>query len=332
MKIKVPGKLILMGEYAVLEPGEKGIVMAVDRYLTVHMTDAPTFSVASEPSPFIREGIQAVKEYLNGVKLSIPHVSIRLESGLDDPDTGISYGLGSSAAVTVGIVRGLLVAANDDEPDPMLVFKLAVIAHLRAQGNGSGADIAACAYGGVILYESIDGNWLSQQLINGKNAYELAMEEWSHGNVSELTLPEELGVLVGWTGAKASSRIFINHFEHCPDRSGIYNFVEKTRGSVEAFVDGCKKLDSGLILDAVKRQRFHLKKLATTIGAELETEELTALCDAFETIGAAKFSGAGGGDCAIGFYMQNRRKEKQKIRRTVEAEGMMLLELKIAAL
>ena len=36
--IRVPGKLMIAGRYAVLEPNHKGIVVAVDRYITAHIS------------------------------------------------------------------------------------------------------------------------------------------------------------------------------------------------------------------------------------------------------------------------------------------------------
>ncbi len=34
IEVKVPGKLFVAGEYAVTEPGQPSIVIAVDRYIT----------------------------------------------------------------------------------------------------------------------------------------------------------------------------------------------------------------------------------------------------------------------------------------------------------
>ncbi len=38
--VRAPGKLVLLGEYAVLEPGNEALVVAVDRYVRVRLAPA----------------------------------------------------------------------------------------------------------------------------------------------------------------------------------------------------------------------------------------------------------------------------------------------------
>ena len=44
---KVTGNLLVLGEYAVLEPGGLGVTLAVDRYLTVTIEPADRFAIES---------------------------------------------------------------------------------------------------------------------------------------------------------------------------------------------------------------------------------------------------------------------------------------------
>ena len=37
---RAPGKLYVAGEYAVVEPGEPAVLIAVDRYLTVRLSES----------------------------------------------------------------------------------------------------------------------------------------------------------------------------------------------------------------------------------------------------------------------------------------------------
>ncbi|SQC68686.1 phosphomevalonate kinase [Listeria fleischmannii subsp. fleischmannii] len=41
IQVKVPGKLYIAGEYAVVESGHTAILTAVDRYITLTIEDAP---------------------------------------------------------------------------------------------------------------------------------------------------------------------------------------------------------------------------------------------------------------------------------------------------
>ncbi len=136
MKARAPGKLLLSGAYAVLE-GAPAIVCAVDRHAVAHghaMGDAP--------------------------------VPAEVRAALADPpnlDTsalcqdGRKLGLGSSAA---GLVAALALRAAEegrDVRDPGVreqLFARARSVHARVQGGGSGVDVAASVFGGVLRYRA----------------------------------------------------------------------------------------------------------------------------------------------------------------------------------
>ena len=182
MTIKTPGKLMIAGEYAVLEPYQPSIVTAVDRFIhtTLEKTDTNLLSLhdfnlinlpwkfeqnkihfqfENEKLAFVQAAMLVTLRYLSEKGTEIKPVHIHVRSELQD-ETGIKYGLGSSAAVTVAVVRGLLTYLLPKQPSSDLVFKLAAIAHVTTQGSGSGADIAASAYGGMLQYASFQAEWL----------------------------------------------------------------------------------------------------------------------------------------------------------------------------
>src|SRR5690606_21597860 len=65
---------------------------------------------------------------------------------------GHKLGLGSSAAVATALAAAL-AAAGGIRPDRELLFDLASSAHRTAQGGtGSGGDVAASVYGGLLFY------------------------------------------------------------------------------------------------------------------------------------------------------------------------------------
>ncbi len=69
------------------------------------------------------------------------------------------YGLGSSGAVTVATVKALNLYYQMDM-DRLTQFKIAALAHLAVQGNGSCGDIAASCYGGWIAFQPFDHDWV----------------------------------------------------------------------------------------------------------------------------------------------------------------------------
>ncbi|MCB9549790.1 MAG: hypothetical protein H6706_28620 [Myxococcales bacterium] len=146
-----PGKVLLFGEYAVLDGGQ-ALVAAVAR--RAHCTVEPADGVE-----VVGTGIGAMRWPLDGPDV-LPFA--RALFGLAEPPPGrytlesdafserggrMKLGLGSSAATTVA-----LAAAIRQSTDPATLFGLAQAAHRAAQGTGSGADVAAVAFGGVLAY------------------------------------------------------------------------------------------------------------------------------------------------------------------------------------
>ena len=150
MIASAPGKLILTGEYAVLQ-GAPALVTAVDRR-AVARHNAPRGS-----SPFL---LAVVRELAARYGTEDAAVHAALELGVDSAafydSQGTKLGLGSSAAVTVAAVACALAARPLADTWRDDVLALALAAHADAQGQrgarGSGADIAVAVHGGTIAY------------------------------------------------------------------------------------------------------------------------------------------------------------------------------------
>ena len=56
IRAKAPGKLYIAGEYAVVEPGQPAVLVAVDRYLTVHLEVGVAASVGRVHSSAYERG------------------------------------------------------------------------------------------------------------------------------------------------------------------------------------------------------------------------------------------------------------------------------------
>ncbi|MBX3161820.1 MAG: hypothetical protein KF773_38010 [Deltaproteobacteria bacterium] len=131
MIASAPGKLILSGEYAVLD-GAPALVIAVDRRATARRTHA----AAHDASPFLRAVAARTRE--------VPVVA----DSSAFYDGAQKLGLGSSAAVTVAATACALGAGASRAE----ILAIALAAHLEAQGSGSGADVAASVFGGAIEF------------------------------------------------------------------------------------------------------------------------------------------------------------------------------------
>jgi mevalonate kinase len=150
--------MMLMGEHAVLF-SEPSIVCAVDKRLDVRLTARADdqVNVVSALGQY-HATLSALHDdtSLTFVVSAIRHLAPQLTQGFDLHITaGFSHtvGLGSSAAVTVGVVAALLAYVDADR-NPNAVFDRALaVLHDVQHGRGSGADLAASIYGGVIGYQ-----------------------------------------------------------------------------------------------------------------------------------------------------------------------------------
>ena len=183
ISVSAPGKLFLLGEYAVLE-GAPALLLAVDRRVTVtvapssddrwHLStlglstpgltspDLDTADLTLEADGSIPAGVDVgTRERLNvfdavrrAVGDAVPvegALSVTIDSTAFSA-AGHKLGLGSSAAVATALTAALLVAAGRS-PSREEIRILATQAHRSAQrGAGSGGDVASSSYGGLIGY------------------------------------------------------------------------------------------------------------------------------------------------------------------------------------
>lgn len=223
---QAPGKLYVAGEYAVVETGFPAIIVALDQFVTVTVEATKHFgSIVSEqyqenslywqrqgdemvfdnrdnPFHYILSAIKLTEQYARELNKPLALYKLYIDSQLDAKD-GKKYGLGSSAAVTVATIKAL-AKFYDLKMSKDQIYKLAAIAHLDVQGNGSLGDIAASVYGGWIAYRSFDKAWLAAAR-NQMSLSALINAEWPELSIELLTAPADMQLLIGWTGSPAST-------------------------------------------------------------------------------------------------------------------------------
>ncbi|TVR30018.1 MAG: hypothetical protein EA404_13290 [Spirochaetaceae bacterium] len=170
--LRIPGNLLLLGEYAVLEPGGLGVVMAVKPYVVASWASAPHFCLTgvtphasdrwhpgAAEKTFIARAAAALFGCLKnraGVELAALRVALELNSCDFFDGRGNKRGFGSSAAVVVALVTSVAHALSDADPAALQrvdLLQTAVEVHRAAQdGRGSGYDIAASLHGGAGLF------------------------------------------------------------------------------------------------------------------------------------------------------------------------------------
>lgn len=326
---RAPGKLYIAGEYAVVEPGHRAVLVAVDRFITVRITPcspaggyAGTISsrlYANGSRPWRRRPQDGQAEAVGGeddyIISAIRVVEALMTQGDGRPrsfdlsvsseleeDDGRKLGLGSSSAVTVATVRAVAdlygLAASD-----LTVYKLAMLASDTVQPIGSGGDIAASAMTGWVAYTSPDRSWLRrarQRARVGGSVSDLVEADWPGLSVRRLP-PPSLRLQAGWTGAPASTPALVADVQagsHGADDYAV--FLRDSQDCLARLITAIEDDDTAQIIRQIARNRALLAGLSRISGRTIETTELARLVEiALEHGATAKSSGAGGGDCGI---------------------------------
>src|SRR5699024_3370358 len=353
LTIKTPGKLMIAGEFAVLEPHHQLAVMAVDRFVYTTLEDHHDNRLTLENFNlnhvawsfengrvnvhtndvrvrFVEEAMTIALTYLKESKISLDSFSLTVRSELDD-ESGKKYGLGSSAAVVTSVIYAILKKYMTTQPSTTLLFKLASIAHVNVQGNGSGADVAASAHGGVLQYASFQADWLQKQYHEAKSLSDVVEKEWTYFMDRPLKLPQNVHICIGWTGKPASTSQLVDKVLTLKQQepATFDSFLSASKEGVTNFFKGMKEENLPLLFKGVKQNRQALATVGKHAKADLETPLLRKLCDlAVQYGGAGKQSGAGGGDCGIAFMPSEESVEQLK-QAWIHA-GIQPLDLKVS--
>ncbi|MFN8671767.1 MAG: phosphomevalonate kinase [Candidatus Sericytochromatia bacterium] len=330
--IKAPGKLILLGEYAVVEEGVPAVVTSISKSIYCYIRESEKILFTSkridiekvefnyknnklslvsnveniDVLSFSKNAMEIVLRYLEELGYQLKNFEINILSDLSSK-YGIKFGFGSSAAVTVSIISAILYLHGieiDKGANRDVIFKLSAIAHFISQGSGSGLDIAASTYGGLLVYQSYTSDWMREKIKNMTSVRELLKENWNSFKYEKINYLIDFYPLIGWTGKAASTKHFleqvkkIKNSENQEFKNFYANFLKTTKTIVNAFVSGIKNDKKDLIDKAINANRILLLDLSKKANVEMETPLLTKLISIAKKYGlSAKFSGAGGGDC-----------------------------------
>lgn len=267
--VSAPGKLMLFGEHAVVY-GFPCIVTAVSErlFVSIEETDDGNITVDAPQVTNTRFVDQAIADACDALHITHHGLHISTQSGFSN-----KYGFGSSSAVTVATVFALATLFQKNA-DKKTIFDIALHTILSIQGVGSGFDVAAATYGGILTY--VKGGAVLEPL------------HWTMDDVS---------FVVGYSGVKA-------------DTTALVGEVAKKREKQKLTVDRNFEAIGNIVLKAReagdrgdwetvgKLMNFNQEYLRN-LG--VSTEKLETMISAAKQAGAygAKLSGAGGGDCII---------------------------------
>jgi phosphomevalonate kinase len=284
VKASAPGKLVLSGEYAVLD-GAAAISMAVDRRATVtiaprkgvrHAVAAPGFS---ESEGLFSGGSGELSWHVGGEDFQL-FEKVWVAAGISSPESlsftldtrsfqehGVKIGVGSSAALAVALATAMSAVAGGGSAE------LARRAHREFQGGtGSGVDVATSVAGGVIEYRISDDAGQA------------------------LSWPEGLRFAVFWSGVAADTRSKLERLQALP--------VTTSRTDLGDAADRCAAVFRGSsatrVLEELDRYKDALRRFDADCGLGIFDAGHARLSDAATEHDAVyKPCGAGGGDVGI---------------------------------
>ncbi len=312
-----PGKLILLGEYAVLD-GADALVWAVHRRARVVArvtgaggltVDAPDIDVAGARADLDRDGtvcwrgldagaerrlgmvaaaVTGAVRLLASRERELPGLELRIDTAAFFAG-GDKLGVGSSAAVVTALTGALLAAGGLDIEDPAgrrRVFEVALASHNRAQGHvGSGIDVAASTFGGALRYR------VGSALAGPPTPVARAP-------------PGGLRWVAVWTGrARATPSMVADVRRFARDHPATYRayiaeLAATSAGGCDAFAAG----DLDAFLAAARDYDRGLARLGAAAGVDIVSVDHQRIGSIVRAEGGVyKPSGAGGGDVGIAF-------------------------------
>lgn len=305
---RAPGKVMLAGEYAVLE-GAPALVMAVDRY---------AHAVASREALHDSDGwhtpeLAAALELAREESLIASHVHARVQPG-SLFDGARKLGLGSSAAMCVAGVFAAALASGLDLDAADVRAKCTSVAlrgHRRAQGGGSGLDVYASAIGGVFC-TSIE---------NGQST-----------SIESLSLPDGLAWRVLWTGNPVSTKEFVATVRALAAKDPALHRekISALREHATQFRQALRDGDARALIAVVRAAGAAMDALGQAAGIPIVTDVMRALTVRADRCGCAiKPSGAGGGD--IVFAVGPSASAMDELARECASLGVTPLDLRVDA-
>ncbi|WP_456440712.1 mevalonate kinase family protein [Caldithrix abyssi] len=343
IRVTAPGKMILLGEYAVLEDAP-ALVCAVDVRASVQIErlagnefvfSAPSLNLHELPfvilpNAHVRFDPALGQETLRKLTLFagiMEYVYSRLPDPLKNQGLRIAIntdafyaeqfhskmGFGSSAAFCTALVKGLVVISKLDLTEAQ-IFRLALSAHHHAQGKmGSGIDVAASYFGGYLHYERI---------------YE---------NDPVNKLPQPVSPCAGlyfrpvFTGKSASTTKLVGGVKQLKEqRPEVYDpIMERLKALSVQGLQAFEQRQVELFLEKVREFYITLKNLGDQSGMPIISGVHQKLADLAHRAGVVyKPSGAGSGD--IGLIFSDDRQRFSEAITIIKNSGYFPLDVDVA--
>lgn len=270
VRVSVPGKVILMGDHAVVH-GKPGLIAAINKRLTVSVEPHKMFQVISgESGEYVRHAVSAVvSHYKMG---NIPNIKVTVVS-----DIPSGYHLGSSAAVAVATV-GACMYFFKKIWNPTAINQLAYEVEKYIHKTPSGVDNTAITFGGFL--------WYRKELEFLRSFWQLPLKLptiLNHFSLIDTGRPKEnTGEMVAFVKSQKNLQKFLDA-----------NEIQTKRVAV-----AIKEGDEKMFIDAIQKGERTLE------GIGVVSKKVIPVIQAVEKSGgAAKILGGGGRTDGVGYLL-----------------------------
>jgi len=268
--VSVPGKVILMGDHAVVH-GKPGLIAAINKRMTVSIEPDTTFRVLStEPDDYVRHAVGIV---VSRFKLdSLPKIKVTVSS-----DILPGYHLGSSAAVAVATVGATMYFLKKIW-NPTAINQLAYEVEKYIHKTPSGVDNTTITFGGFL--------WYRKELEFLRSFWQLPFKlpvSLNHFFLIDTGRPKEnTGEMVAFVKTQKNLQKFLDA-----------NEIQTKRIAV-----ALKENDEETLIDAMRKGERTLEKIGV-----VSKKVMPVIRSIEKSGGAAKILGGGGRAAGVGYVL-----------------------------
>lgn len=288
VSVRVPGKVMLSGEYAVLYGGH-AVLIPAPHYLEITVSRSGGIE---ELTPVVKASLDIKIPEIEDFELHHGKPIVKIDSenfyNFNDKGIKIKLGVGLSAAEAVGIIKlRFKRAGHEYAHDAGHVLEYAYHAHDEAQGGiGSGADVAACGFGKPIKFSC---EYFPSALAVVRSATEIRV---NHNYSMHLI----------WTAIASDTRMMIRQFGQWLHKGGDLSrtmMTELIRCSDE-LAEMWFEVPENELFPKLDEFTTIMKECADEAGVKYYTKIHDEISDwARANGGRAKPTGAGGGDMIL---------------------------------
>lgn len=283
---KACAKVVLFGEYGALL-GYKALVASIHRFAQCHFSSAPKLSFIGiannnniENSPIFNAVIKASHD----LKINIAHGKYVIDTSDFFTSDNKKLGIGSSSAALVALCKSIIYHGKNHHS--ALIFALKANYYL-SNGLGSGIDIIAAFAKGINKINT--KNILDYKQISHKKAINF----WSN-------------IYIIYTNKEQTTNSFTKLFWQQKNIAKIKNILKNNHILYnKIFKNKCYKNDN-LLIDIINRIDTNMYDMQNLCSFKFITDEHIKISGlAKKCFGAAKISGAGGGDISLAYIPKN---------------------------